>query len=74
MAETIFDDLWRLTQNQDVSKMAKLLTLCQSEYLVVLKVFICVAIVLRLSFTFSRDLNSFVCSCNKSACVYVYIL
>ena len=58
MAETIFDDLWRLTQNQDVSKTAKLLTLCQSECLVVLKVFICVTIVLRLSFTFSRDLNS----------------
>ena len=58
MAETIFDDLWRLAQNQDVSKTAKLLTLCQSSRLLVLKVFVCVAIVLRLSFTFSRDLNS----------------
>ena len=53
MAETIFDDLWRLAQNQDVSKTAKLLTLCQSERLLVLKVFVCVVIVLRLSFTFS---------------------
>lgn len=52
MAETILCDLWRLPQNQDVSKTAKLLTLCQSERLVVLKVFVCVVIVLRLSFTF----------------------
>lgn len=52
MAETVFDDLYRMPKNQDVSKTAKLLTLCQSERLVVLKVFICVVIVLRLSFTF----------------------
>ena len=58
MAETVFDDLWRLSQNQDVSKTGKLLTLCQSGCQIVLKVFVCVVIVLRLSFTFSRDLNS----------------
>lgn len=58
MAETVSDDLWRLPQNQDVSKTGKLLTLCQGGCLVVLKVFICVVIVLRLSLTFSRDLNS----------------
>lgn len=58
MAETVFDDLLRLPQNQDVSKTGKLLTLCKSERRVVLKVFICVVIVLRLSLTFSRDLNS----------------
>ena len=53
MAATVFDGLWRLSQNQDVSKTGKLLTLCKSERRVVLKVFICVVIVLRLSFIFS---------------------
>ena len=53
MVETIFGDLWRLPQNQDVSKTGKLLTLCQTGSPVVINVFICVAIVLRLSFTFS---------------------
>lgn len=58
MAVSIFGDLRSLLLNQDVSKMAKLLTLCQSGCQLVLKVFVCVVIVLRLSLTFSRDLNS----------------
>ncbi len=58
MAVSIFGDLRSLLLNQDVSKIAKLLTLCQSGRRLVLKVFVCVVIVLRLSFTFSRDLNS----------------
>ena len=58
MAVSIFGDLRSLFLNQDVSKMAKLLTLCQSGRQFVLKVFVCVVIVLRLSLTFSRDLNS----------------
>lgn len=58
MAVSIFGDLRSLFLNQDVSKMAKLLTLCQSGRHLVLKVFVCVVIVLRLSLTFSRDLNS----------------
>ena len=58
MAVSIFGDLLSLLLNQDVRKTGKLLTLCQGGCLVVLKVFICVVIVLRLSLTFSRDLNS----------------
>lgn len=53
MAVSIFGDLRSLLLNQDVSKTGKLLTLCKSERRVVLKVFICVVIVLRLSFIFS---------------------
>ncbi len=53
MAVSIFGDLRSFLLNQDVSKMAKLLTLCQSGCQLVLKVFVCVVIVLRLSLTFS---------------------
>lgn len=53
MAVSILGDLRSLLLNQDVSKMVKLLTLCQSGRRLVLKVFVCVVIVLRLSLTFS---------------------